>query len=125
MQAAGEQTGGLVAAVLGMLGLEEKDVADGDTLESLGMDSMQVAEIRARLQRALGRPMPLEEAGPSTKGGPCYGLIFWQTTSNTMHITKLFQPLGCVHPERFARRNERTWLPADAQHWRTWLPALA
>ena len=53
-----------MAAVLGMLGLEEKDVAEGDTLESLGMDSMQVAEIRARLQRALGRPMPLEEARP-------------------------------------------------------------
>ena len=55
---------GLVAAVLGMLGLEEKDVGEGETLESLGMDSMQVAEIRARLQRALGRPMPLEEARP-------------------------------------------------------------
>jgi acyl carrier protein len=54
-----------VAAVLGMLGLEEKDVADGDTLESLGMDSMQVAEIRARLQRALGRPIPLEEVRPA------------------------------------------------------------
>ena len=71
-QTANEQTGGLVAAVLGMLGLEEKDVADGDTLESLGMDSMQVAEIRARLQRALGRPIPLEEvcAGACPRAPP-------------------------------------------------------
>ena len=64
VKAAGEDAGGLVAAVLGMLGLEEKDVGETETLESLGMDSMQVAEIRARLQRALGRPIPLEEARP-------------------------------------------------------------
>jgi len=65
-QAAGDDAGGLVAAVLGMLGLEEKDVGETETLESLGMDSMQVAEIRARLQRALGRPIPLEEVGALT-----------------------------------------------------------
>ena len=62
VQAAAGEAGGLVEAVLAMLGLEEKNVSETDTLESLGMDSMQVAEIRARLQRALGRPIPLEEA---------------------------------------------------------------
>ena len=54
--------GGLLAAMLGMLGLEEKDVKDSDTLAGFGVDSMQTAEIRSRLQRALGRPIPLEEA---------------------------------------------------------------
>ena len=53
--------GGLLAAMLGMLGLEEKDVKDSDTLAGFGVDSMQTAEIRSRLQRALGRPIPLEE----------------------------------------------------------------
>ena len=53
--------GGLVAAMLSMLGLEEKDVKDSDKLASFGVDSMQLAEIRSRLQRAMGRPIPLEE----------------------------------------------------------------
>ena len=48
-------------AVLGLLGLEDKDVSNSDTLEGLGVDSMQLAEIRARLQRALCRPVPIEE----------------------------------------------------------------
>ena len=60
LQAAGDQ-GSLVDAVLALLGLEASAVADTDTMESLGMDSMQVAEVRARLQRALGRTVPLEE----------------------------------------------------------------
>lgn len=53
-----------MAAILGMLGMEEGEVKDADTLESLGVDSMQAAEIRSRLQRALGRPIPLEEVRP-------------------------------------------------------------
>ena len=53
--------GGLVAAMLSMLGLEEKDVKNSDKLASFGVDSMQLAEIRSRLQRAMGRPIPLEE----------------------------------------------------------------
>ena len=53
--------GGLVAAMLSMQGLEEKDVKDSDKLASFGVDSMQLAEIRSRLQRAMGRPIPLEE----------------------------------------------------------------
>ena len=48
-------------AVLGLLGLEDKDVSNSDTLLGLGVDSMQLAEIRARLQRALCRPVPMEE----------------------------------------------------------------
>ena len=48
-------------AVLGLLGLEDKDVSASDTLLGLGVDSMQLAEIRARLQRALCRPVPMEE----------------------------------------------------------------
>ena len=62
-QATGDQ-GKLVDAVLALLGLEANAVADTDTMESLGMDSMQVAEVRARLQRALGRTVPLEEVAP-------------------------------------------------------------
>ena len=30
----------------------------------MGIDSMQVVEVRARIQRALGRPIPLEEVSP-------------------------------------------------------------
>ncbi|CAK0731645.1 hypothetical protein CVIRNUC_000023 [Coccomyxa viridis] len=60
--------GGLVAAMLSMLGLEEKDVKDSDKLASFGVDSMQLAEIRSRLQRAMGRPIPLEEVGEMTFG---------------------------------------------------------
>ena len=63
LQATGDQ-GKLVDAVLALLGLEANAVADTDTMESLGMDSMQVAEVRARLQRALGRTVPLEEVAP-------------------------------------------------------------
>ena len=41
-------------AVLGLLGLEDKDVTNSDTLEGLGVDSMQLAEIpRAPAARAL------------------------------------------------------------------------
>ena len=69
-------------AVLGLLGLEDKDVANSDTLEGLGVDSMQLAEIRTRLQRALCRPVPIEEvracSGPAGNepcsacpAGPC------------------------------------------------------
>ena len=64
-----EDAGGLVAAILGMLGMEEGEVKDADTLESLGVDSMQAAEIRSRLQRALGRPIPLEEVRLMTSPG--------------------------------------------------------
>ena len=58
-----------MAAILGMLGMEEGEVKDTDTLESLGVDSMQAAEIRSRLQRALGRPIPLEEVCLMTSPG--------------------------------------------------------
>ena len=73
-QGATEEAGSLVEAVLGLLGLEDKDVSNSDTLEGLGVDSMQLAEIRARLQRALCRPVPIEEVrlfwqGPSDLAG--------------------------------------------------------
>ena len=61
--------GGLVAAMLSMLGLEEKDVKDSDKLASFGVDSMQLAEIRSRLQRAMGRPIPLEEVSNLSGSG--------------------------------------------------------
>jgi hypothetical protein len=32
-------------------------------LSKMGIDSMQVVEVRATVQRALGRPFPLEEVG--------------------------------------------------------------
>ncbi len=66
--------GGLLAAMLGMLGLEEKDVKDSDTLAGFGVDSMQTAEIRSRLQRALGRPIPLEEVSCLCQSVPKTGL---------------------------------------------------
>lgn len=51
----------LVSAVLAVLGVNEQDIGENDDLSQLGIDSMQVVEVRSTLQRALGRPFPLDE----------------------------------------------------------------
>ena len=47
-----------------LLGIDPATIGENDNLSGMGIDSMQVVEVRARLQRALGRPFPLEEARP-------------------------------------------------------------
>ena len=65
MQDSNDAGGSLLAAVLGILGMDEKNIKEDQSLEGMGMDSMQVLEIRTRLQRATGHPIPLEEVTPS------------------------------------------------------------
>ena len=43
------------------MGLEEAGIGKKDTLAALGMDSLQMVEIRAKVQHAIGRPVPLEK----------------------------------------------------------------
>jgi acyl carrier protein len=52
-----------VTAVLDIMGLKEENIGENDDLSKMGIDSMQVVEVRATVQRALGRPFPLEEVG--------------------------------------------------------------
>lgn len=65
MQDSNDAGGSLLAAVLGILGMDEKNIKEDQSLEGMGMDSMQVLEIRTRLQRATGHPIPLEEVTSS------------------------------------------------------------
>jgi acyl carrier protein len=51
----------LVGAILGIMGLNEANIGENDDLSQMGIDSMQVVEVRSTLQRALGRPFPLDE----------------------------------------------------------------
>lgn len=55
-----------MGAILGIMGLSEANVGENDDLSQMGIDSMQVVEVRSTLQRALGRPFPLEEVLPLT-----------------------------------------------------------
>lgn len=64
MQDNGDAGGNLLASVLAILGMDEKNIKEDQSLEGMGMDSMQVLEIRTRLQRATGHPIPLEEVMP-------------------------------------------------------------
>lgn len=57
---------GLVASVLELMGLKEGEVGENDSLADLGLDSLQLVEIRSKVQTAIGRPLPLEQARPST-----------------------------------------------------------
>lgn len=50
-----------MSAVLAVLGFNEQDVGESENFGQLGIDSMQVVEVRTNLQRALGRPFPLDE----------------------------------------------------------------
>ena len=53
---------GLVQMVMGMLGIDPGAVGEDDNLAGMGIDSMQAVEVRSKMQRKLGRPIPLEEA---------------------------------------------------------------
>lgn len=53
---------GLVASVLELMGLKEGEVGENDSLADLGLDSLQLVEIRSKVQTAIGRPLPLEQA---------------------------------------------------------------
>ncbi|KAK9803549.1 hypothetical protein WJX73_007935 [Symbiochloris irregularis] len=51
----------LLGSILTVMGLSASAVADSDTLSRLGIDSMQMVEVRSKLQRALGRSVALED----------------------------------------------------------------
>lgn len=57
---------GLVEMVMELLGIDPNSIGEDDNLAGMGIDSMQVVEVRARIQRALGRPIPLEEVRYNT-----------------------------------------------------------
>ena len=56
----------LVAAVLDVLGATDGGVPEHETLGAMGVDSIQSVEVRSRVQRALGRPFPLDEVAGLT-----------------------------------------------------------
>ena len=64
MQADEDDGKGLVDMVMDLLGIDPNSIGEDDNLAGMGIDSMQVVEVRARIQRALGRPIPLEEVAP-------------------------------------------------------------
>ena len=64
MQADEDDGKGLVDMVMDLLGIDPNSIGEDDNLAGMGIDSMQVVEVRARIQRALGRPIPLEEVSP-------------------------------------------------------------
>ncbi len=67
MQADEDDGKGLVDMVMDLLGIDPNSIGEDDNLAGMGIDSMQVVEVRARIQRALGRPIPLEEVSlPNT-----------------------------------------------------------
>ncbi|CAK0786732.1 hypothetical protein CVIRNUC_009946 [Coccomyxa viridis] len=61
----GEDTD-LVEAVLNLMGLKADAVGENDNLAALGIDSMQLMEVRAVMQKKLCRPIPLEMIGSLT-----------------------------------------------------------
>ena len=52
---------GLVATVLELMGLKEGEIGENDSLAEMGLDSLQLVEIRSKVQSAIGRPLPLEQ----------------------------------------------------------------
>ena len=50
--------------MLELMGLKEEEVGENDSLADLGLDSLQLVEIRSKVQTAIGRPLPLEQACP-------------------------------------------------------------
>jgi fatty acid synthase len=55
-----------VEAVLNLMGLKADAVGENDNLAALGIDSMQLMEVRAVMQKKLCRPIPLEMIGSLT-----------------------------------------------------------
>lgn len=67
---------GLVEQVMDLLGIKEGEIGDNENLSGMGIDSMQVVEVRARIQRSLGRPFPLEEVRSTlTSFWKCHNLL--------------------------------------------------
>ncbi|EIE23140.1 hypothetical protein COCSUDRAFT_47508 [Coccomyxa subellipsoidea C-169] len=62
----GEEDTDLVEAVLSLMGLKADAVGENDNLAALGIDSMQLMEVRAVMQKKLCRPVPLETIGTLT-----------------------------------------------------------
>ena len=67
VQAEDDDGKGLVEMVMDLLGIDPSSIGEDDNLAGMGIDSMQVVEVRARIQRALGRPIPLEEVRDAPK----------------------------------------------------------
>ncbi len=53
--------------MLELMGLKEGEVGEHDSLAQLGLDSLQLVEIRSKVQTAVGRPLPLEQVRDATK----------------------------------------------------------
>ena len=73
MQTDADDGKGLVEMVMDLLGIDPASIGEDDNLAGMGIDSMQVVEVRARIQRALGRPIPLEEVSVDTESRDSYG----------------------------------------------------
>ena len=52
--------------MLNLMGLKADAVGENDNLAALGIDSMQLMEVRAVMQKKLCRPIPLEMIGSLT-----------------------------------------------------------
>ncbi len=72
MQTDADDGKGLVEMVMDLLGIDPASIGEDDNLAGMGIDSMQVVEVRARIQRALGRPIPLEEVSVDTGSSDSY-----------------------------------------------------
>ena len=62
-----------MATVLELMGLKEGEIGENDSLAEMGLDSLQLVEIRSKVQSAIGRPLPLEQVGfrtPNIKEQP-------------------------------------------------------
>lgn len=73
MQTDADDGKGLVEMVMDLLGIDPASIGEDDNLAGMGIDSMQVVEVRARIQRALGRPIPLEEVSVDIESRDSYG----------------------------------------------------
>ena len=73
MQTDADDGKGLVEMVMDLLGIDPASIGEDDNLAGMGIDSMQVVEVRARIQRSLGRPIPLEEVSVDTESCDSYG----------------------------------------------------
>ena len=61
---------GLVESVLELMGLQEQGMGEKSTLADVGMDSLQMVEIRTKISTAIGRPLPLEQVSVSSPASP-------------------------------------------------------
>ena len=59
-----------MATVLELMGLKEGEIGESDSLAEMGLDSLQLVEIRSKVQSAIGRPLPLEQVHYSATHQP-------------------------------------------------------